>query len=200
MNITRSQSILLAVVGLAVFFAIGIVFSLRSPKGVVQSAKEVKFAVDPENGANIRLNDFQRSETKDGKKVWEVKGRVGEYFPEHNLVKIGGADLWLYRKDGEVIHLVAEEATVELEGNSLRSADLRKNVLVDIQSRGATIETDHAIYSKTDDIVRAPGPVKFHNEMMDLSGISLIAHVSARELTLEQHVESVIRRVKKEKK
>ncbi len=200
MNITRSQSILLAVAGLVVFFAVGVLFSLSNPKGVVQSAREVKLAMDPEDGANIRLNDFQRSETKDGKKVWEVKGKVGEYFPERNLVKVKGADLWLYRKDGEVIHLVAEDAIVELEGNSLRSADLRKNVVVDIQSRGAIIETEHAVYSKADDIVRAPGRVKFRSKMMDLVGTSLIAHVGARELTLEQQVESVVRREKKERR
>ena len=200
MNITRAQSLMLTVASLVLFFAIGIGLSLRGKSSVVQSVRDVHLEMGTDGqGSRLVLNDFQRSETRNGVKAWEVKGKTGEYYPESSKAKISQADLWLYRPDGETVHLLADQGTIQLAAAALKSADLQGNVRVYIEKKGVVITTDHAIYDKDQDLVRAPGRVTMTSPMFDLSGTSLIAHVTNQDLLIEQDVQSVVKNTKERK-
>ena len=196
MNITRSQSIVLTIISLGLFFGIGFFFSLRQKTGIVQSAREVSLALNSENGqgASILLSEFHRSETRDGVKLWEVRGEKGEYFPGQNTARITKPDLWFFRREGDVVHLTAKNGTVHVDGSTLVMADLEGDVQVKVENRGVTIDTERAVYRKDTETVHAPGPVQMRSEMLDLSGTSLVANITTQEFVLEHEVRSIIRK------
>lgn len=197
MNITRSQSILSAVILLAVFFGIAFLYAGRESRPAMVKQEEAAPSAQQERGEpHFTLNDFERSETKNGRKIWEVKGRTAEYFPQSNTARVTNANLWFFRGNGDIIRLDADSASIELRGSELKSADLSGSVVVNVENRSVRMETDRAIYNKDDNTVVAPGVVRMTSEMFDLSGTSLVAHLDTSIFVLEKDVQSIVKKTK----
>lgn len=195
MKISRKQSIVLSLLCLSFFFGIGFFFSQQHKLPSTQSVKgiSIKLNSEIEGGSQIVLDEFHRSESKNGRKMWEVKGKKGEYSPKTGTARITEADLWLYKESGDIVHLLANQGIVQLDGVTLRTADLEGNVSVSVENKSVTVTTEKAIYDKSLEVVRAPGKVKLTSTMGEISGESLIAKIDKLEFILEKNVQTIIK-------
>ncbi|NMC63942.1 MAG: LPS export ABC transporter periplasmic protein LptC [SAR324 cluster bacterium] len=194
MKISRNHSIVLSLICLSVFFGIGFFFSQQQKFPSAQSVKGVSVKLNSDiEGAQIVLDEFHRSESKNGRKMWEIKGKKGEYSPKTSTARITEADLWLYKDSGDIVHLVANQGVVQLDGVTLKTADLQGNVRVSLENKNATITTERAIYDKSVEMVKAPGKVNLTSTMGEISGESLIAKIDKLEFILEKNVQTIIK-------
>lgn len=196
MNITRRQSILYTVIGLGLFFSLGILLSKTGHRASMVTSVENNTSAgeSASNSSRVLMGNFQRSETKNGKKIWEVQAKSGEYFPEQNTAVVKDAIVWFYRNTGETVRLTANEASLHLSGPSLDSCDLSGDVKLFLEEKSISLKTASASYSKETNTVRAPGQVEIHGDFLDLSGSSLIANLGTNSFTLEKNVKSIVKR------
>jgi len=144
-----------------------------------------------ESGSTFSLKDFHRSETKDGKTVWEVKGKNMKYFPEDNIVQIDNGTLWFFNSADETITLTCGQARLLIVDASLKQADTYDGVKLVYNDR-VTITARKAVYNKEEGSILAPGKVRIVSDNMEITGNKLRANVETREITLLQNVASVI--------
>jgi LPS export ABC transporter protein LptC len=79
-------------------------------------------------GLQFSLERFQRSETKDGVKVWEVVAARGSYNPSQSVATVEEADLMVFRKEGVKVKLLSPKAALQLEGAKLKGAILEGGI------------------------------------------------------------------------
>lgn len=147
--------------------------------------------------APVRLENFHRSETKNGKKVWEIKARSGSLVPEKSAVRISDATLWLFRDEGEVTELQAVKALVFIEGAELRRAEASEGVRL-IHSDGSVITTKTAIYDREHGSVSAPGYVEIENESLMTTGEELTVDLNEESFVLGKDVITTIKPKRKD--
>lgn len=196
MNLTRTQSVTLAIATLALFFGVSLLLIKQSRQQVVPRIKDmVEFSTAssaaPEQSSFV-LNNFHRSETRNGKLVWEVDAKRGQYFPETNTAKLEQAKLWLYSEKGTATVLDTAGATLYLKGVGLDKAEAFGGVVM-VHNNKVTITTDQAVYDKSNELVTAPGIVKIKGELIEVTGKGLEVKLDNQEARLLNNVESVIR-------
>lgn len=143
------------------------------------------------NESKFVLNKFQRSETRDGKKIWEVDAKRGQYFPESNSAKLEDALLYFYKDDGSSLELTAQEAKLNFSGTSLISAEGYKGVT--LVNSEVKMQTEQATYDHDKQRIFAPGFVTIKGDLIDVSGYKLEMNMQSKEIKLNENVESLIR-------
>lgn len=141
-------------------------------------------------GGQFVLDDFHRSEVKDGKKVWEVVAKRGQYYPETNSAKVNQATVTLFREDDPVT-IVTNQATLQMEGTALKSATAEDGVSIALKS-GGTAKTSNAIFNSSEEVVTSEAPVEVLMERMELRGTGFKVDLKDKSFTLNSEVESVI--------
>jgi len=205
MYLTKAQSLTVALGTLALFFIGGITYMRLSQPPFVTGATESAPVVEPTGapagttpatspgGSNFVLENFHRSEMKDGKKIWEVSAVKGQYFPETNTARLDTPSLLFYRPNGDVVALKAEAATITLAGTSLTRAEISGKVKV-VYSEKVTMETELAVYEKEKNLVTAPGKVTITSAQLDIIGRELTAKLDKNEFTLAKDVSSTVKK------
>ena len=171
--------------------------SNKSEQLTAQTNGETPSAEASSEGGPISLTNFHRSETKDGKKLWEIKAETGSFLPTKGAVSIENAKLWLFKKKGEVVELQAKKAIVYIRGATLSKAEASEHVVV-INSDGTVMTTKEAVYDRVNETVTAPGYVEIENETFKTTGYVLDANVKTESFTLSRDVTTMIK-PKKEK-
>lgn len=214
--LTRKQSMWLGLGLLASFFiASGITIYFRNQARVPsQSAALYKEQIEgtptaiadvshtpapsetPGHSVGFVLNDFHRSLVRDGKVVWEVHGRRGQYDPLSSRATIEKPDLNLVRKNGDTVKLTADKAELTLEGTQLSLAELHDNVVV-VYKENTIVRTSQALYNEKEGRVDIPVPVELDSPMFALKGNKLQALLEPQEITITDGVTSVIKPRKK---
>jgi len=189
------QSRSLAVAALAVFFILAMTLTRSNTRPVATSTVPDTAIpeIGPQESSGFMLKDFHRSETKDGRTLWEVNSSRGNYYPETNSARVEDAVVRFYRDDGKVVELRTGEALLELEGSSLKTARAGKGVKIVYDDNELVLETDRATYDRQANKVNAPGFVKIINEMGEVSGVGFDADLQTRILTLSSQVKSFIK-------
>ena len=218
MHISRSQSIFLATGVIVLFFVVGIVFVQRSnrlpgrnvqptipttataPTTLATKVTPAASATSEDNESQFRLYNFERSQTRNGKKVWEVKAKEGQYYPETNTARVTEGILWLFRDDGDAIQINAGSATLHLQGTGLKKAELFEGVTVVLKDRELKVTTDRASFEQESSRVQASGEVVIETPRMWISGVGLDGYMRAQEFTLAQNVKSLLKPAKKKAK
>lgn len=207
MRLTRNQSLALAAAVVVVFFAVTLVYlrlrtqpeipelaaaAPEAPPKVTQptEATPTKGAT-PEAGSRFTLGQFERSEVKNGKKIWEVKAAHGEYYPETQTAELQTAQLWVFQDDGSKVRVDSDTATILLDATSLVEAELEKNVVL-VYDDDLTIRSEKAIYDRVNATVVAPGPVTIQNKTILINGENLEADLESQSFDLTRNVDSVI--------
>jgi LPS export ABC transporter protein LptC len=154
---------------------------------------ELPAGVNPLAGTSpFTLNQFQRSEMKDGKKIWEVKAAQGQYFPSESRATVRNAELYVYSKNGEQVTLWADSGDLYLSGPSLSRAEVQGRVRV-VRNDELTITTERALYDKEKNLVHIPGSVKIESAQFDVSGEEMTVDLESRVVRLSKNVETVVR-------
>lgn len=201
MHLTKSYSVILAVASIALFFGVATLwFRQRTSLPTVSIDESTHRLVESAShdapstsiAPVVALNEFHRSEVKNGRKLWEVKASRGEYNPETANIRLSEATVWIFRKDGEMIELQADTAGLHLDGQSLSHVELEGRVKV-VRNNEVTVETDRATFERQSNLVRAPGRVELTSETLQVSGVGLEANVETKEIKLLSHVTSVVK-------
>lgn len=192
MYLSRKQSLSIAVTMLFAFFGAALIAIKGSNKeGKERSSLPIPSVSLSEDGSpSLVLNRFNRSLTRDGRKVWEVDAEKGEYIVGSDSAKISNAVLHLYKEDGVVVRLDAPTATLYLKENNLTKAELNGGITVNYGGQ-FTVVTDFALYDQQREVVTAPGLTKIKGDGFDVQGDELSADVNQRILHLKGNVISV---------
>ena len=146
---------------------------------------------EPDPGSKFVLDRFHRTESRDGRTIWEITAARGQYFPESNSAKVEDAQLSLYRKDGEVIELTAGAAVIYMEGTTLSRAVASSGVQIKLD-RSITATSDQAEFFRSENAVLIPGAVRIHNDRMVINGKKLRVDLNEEKFHLADAVDTVI--------
>lgn len=198
MRITKRQSIVFGLGTLALFFCFGVLMLNRASSiKVAEHAREFPGEAAPQItkedlDSPVTLNQFHRSEIRDGRKLWEVKADKGRYFPKNNSSALENANIIFFRPDETVVELKAVRAILYISGVDLSRAEASEGVEL-IYDNKVRIVTESALYDKQSNTVYAPGFVKIMSDRMEISGNILSARVDEHEFNLKENVTSVIK-------
>lgn len=202
--LTRSQSITLAsiIIGGLLVASVAVV-KIRSRRGEVAQTTSQNAAAVPTAagtnapGAQFMLENFHRSESKNGKTSWEVTAKRGQYFPLTQHADVEEALVSLFEKDGKRVAITAPKARLSLSGTSLVGADISNGVVVVVDDQ-TTIRTDHATYDKVHDKIHSDAPVQIENEMISVAGNSIDVDMVNQVVVIDGGVQTVIKPKKQE--
>jgi len=195
MRLRRRQSQIIAGAVLVLFFVVATLLARTNSEQNTQISLALPNAtptptpepVAPSEGSRFMLKDFHRSETRDGKTVWEVRATQGQFFPEEQQAKLREATIWVYRKNGDILQLRAKEALLKVQGAALLSAHASGGVVA-IMNATTTLETESAVYDKDSNKIFAPGAVKIVNERAEQNGIGLEGNLETRAFKISKDV------------
>lgn len=195
MKLTRYQSLALAGGTLVLFFMLSV---FLSPKSEISSHADLSMSALPTAVADTTaasrfvLGTFERSETRDGKKLWEIKAQRGEYFPESNSAAVEDALLTLYREN-KPVELQAARATITLSGTSLTKADLTGGVKMVYLDQNVTVETPSAVIDMSANEVSAPGSVLVSGPDFEMHGNKFEGDLKSHNFRLSERVTTILR-------
>ena len=153
--------------------------------------KESSSAAEADSKSKVVLDEFRRSETRDGKKLWEVSAKHGRYFPENNTAQLSDAELLFYRKDGEQVALHAKYADLFFNSFSLDRAELSGGITLNYKDE-LSAKTATASFSRETNTIRAPGEVRIRHKMAKIRGEDFLADMTLGQMTLGRKVDTVL--------
>jgi len=194
-RLSRKQSVIIGIGSIGVFFILGIAL-LRQDQIPEEGARPEppvsEYATEAGSGPRITLDEFHRSETRDGKKIWEVRARHGEYFPATGQANINEAILHIFNEEEGTIELNAGTATLHISGTTLSRAEAFNGVEIQYDN-DITMVTDKATYDLSKNTISAPGHVEISGAAFEVSGNVLIADLDTHEFTLHENVKSILK-------
>ena len=199
--LTRKQSMRLGL-GLLASFFIGsstIIYVRNSSRIPAASGDLSKEAIEgpsssgtPITGIGFVLNDFHRSLERDGKLVWDITGKRGQYDAASNAAHIDEPKLLVVQENGDTMTLTAKRADVTLTANKISKADLFDDVVVTFKGE-TTLTTSRATYNETAGRVDIPVPLELSNPMITIKGNSAVGLIDPQEVTINGGVRTIIK-------
>jgi len=211
MRVTRRLSFLIALVIIGLFFVFGGALlylsdgrsSVSDSGGADNGGGSIPQPVSNKGDSTFILENFHRSETKEGRKQWEVFATRGEYAPSTQSAKVYGVRLNFYREEeGSLVELRSQVATLFLNGNELVKAELGE-VQVDpkavVEDRSVEVDyggnvkvtTPRAIYDGGAGVITSEGPAVFENKSFKTTGKNMHVDVRRRIIRLNNEVNSI---------
>lgn len=142
--------------------------------------------------AKVVIGEFQRSETKDGKKLWELYATEGRYYPDENRAELSKPRLTVY-KDNEEIHLTSDSATAKLKGTGIESVRAIGSVVVYSDKRKMHLTTEEAQVYKDENKIFAPKKVVIDTPMLTVEGEDLEGQLDVKKFTLKKNIRTTIK-------
>jgi LPS export ABC transporter protein LptC len=206
--ITRRQSFILGLGLLGTFFLVsgGIVYSRNKSRVLASSlnratiegvATPIPQVVQPQgtpasNTSGFVLNEFHRSFVKDGKMIWEVFGKRGQYAPGSNVATIEEPVLTYRDQQRGDIRVASKLAELTITLTDITKAVLSEKVVITGKD-GATLKTNRAIYDRVTNTVDIPAPFELDHPAFRLLGATLQAKVEAQELKVTGGVHTTLK-------
>lgn len=207
MRLNRKSSIVLALGIIVLFFTIA---RLTAPTriqpaslppsdiSVPSPAPSATAESTSDTESRFELQNFQRSESRDGKKVWEVVADRGKFYPEADVTTLTNAIVTSLRDDDSKMIITAESADISLTGTTLDTALLQKHVTVTLQE-DVILTTSEATYSHAAQSVVAPNAVDIQGPFYTSRGDSMTADTEEQIITLTGAVRTEIEPVPSDK-
>lgn len=196
-HLTRRQSITVASSLIALFFVGMWALSQGSSKSVIAGGSRTSSPTPsqyptPQQGAQFLLNDFHRSEVKNGRTIWEVKAKKGEYFPDKQMAQIFDAAVWLFRSESEKVLLNAPEAELLFNGTAMSKVFFPGTVHV-VYNDMYIVDTSVATYEKSSETIVSDHPVKLSSDLIDVEGARFVANSAENSIIISGGVKTVIK-------
>lgn len=153
--------------------------------------RQVQINAPVREDSALHIQQFHRSEIKDGKLAWEIHAEDAHYYAEQQLAHVNKAKVQIYRDGGSSISIKADAGRMLLDGQKLRSSELEGNVEVVLDGE-LTMQTDRATYDVDAGAIQVPGLVKIKGPGYTIEGQRLHIDVESRKLHLQQDVETKI--------
>lgn len=153
----------------------------------------MKFSGAEITSTGFILNNFQRTEIKDGKTLWIMKADQGEYLKGQDSVKLTNSFLTLYQENGDVVEVKSDSAIMELLAGKLNTAKMIGNVKMNV-NKERYVYTQEALYDKNKEVITAPGYAKIEDRNIILEGKELSVLVKESSLSFSRDVITTIKR------
>lgn len=200
MYISRRTSQILAVGILAFFFlSTSVYVSLVSQTQQValldeeeykaQLEKEKQQSLTDSENPTFAMKDFHRSETKDGKMLWEIRGTEAEFAPNSKAVLIKDCKLHYISKDDTPVILTSKQAKLYLLGTVITRAEFIGDVKM-IHDKETTVTTQNAEYLREENRLIAPDDVKIVGKLYTITGKRLEGDLETRSFQILKDVKS----------
>ncbi len=208
--ITRRQSFLLGIGLLGTFFLISgsIIYSRNKSRiptstlskdlieGKNTPVPALQATVAPVGTVNVSsgfvLNEFHRSLVKEGKVVWEVFGRRGEYNPSSHIAAVQEPLLKLYDEKHGNVQVSAQRAELVLSVTELSKADLYDKVVI-THKADTTIKTNRATYNRSENTIDVPSPFELDHPAFTLLGSRLHADITTQVIKITNGVQTTLK-------
>jgi LPS export ABC transporter protein LptC len=137
--------------------------------------------------STISLSDFHRSESKDGKLVWDVKAVRGEYYPESGRANLKTPAIQLFSEEGSSVTIGAPVGLVLLENEALREARVSGGARVVHQS-GVVVESPELTYGAGTQEISTDKTATITGDGVVATSDVLNFHTGTQRLKLSNHV------------
>ena len=204
MRLNRKSSLVLAFATIGLFFTVA---HLTAPGGSSVTPTSSRRPTQNQNtsgqsdgdeASQFELTHFQRSETRNGRKVWEVTADNGKYFPNLEITRLKNVQVISTRSEDSKLTVAADSADVRLKGTSLSFATLTSKVIATINDE-VTVTTEKATYDYEGSIITAPEFVTITGPFYTSEGDSMVVDTEEEIITLEGNVRTQIEPVPKKK-
>jgi LPS export ABC transporter protein LptC len=215
MRLRKKQALRLAVAVLALFFILSLTIfdsGPSKPKTASVAPEKAPTAVNaapadntnnsPEQAGATELNQFHRLETKNGKRLWEVKGTLATFDDPKDKdntnaksaspkINITDALFTSFENDQPAYEIKAQQAGVKVGLTGIDEVSLKKNVRLQMQSK-YVLESELADYNGTSQNIAIPVPVKISGEGFEITGNKLYGNLKEKKFTLLGKVNTFI--------
>ena len=149
---------------------------------------------------STELTDFYRLETKDGKKLWEIKGKVATYQDQTKVqknnndqpeIKIQDALFVSFENDAPAYEIKAKIAGLVMGLTGLAAVNLRDSVKLLMHSK-YTLEASEASYVGSTESISMPVPVVISGDGFEVRGKRLDGNLKTQIFTLSGNVNTFI--------
>lgn len=188
--ISRKKSFIIAGGIIAAFF-IGVFILFKQRPSIVTPLGTASISIDAQSGPKLILNDFHRSETKNGKLIWEVHATEGSFSPSNQTAEVKKPVVRLMRKQGEV-NLTSVTASLSFQGQTLTSAHLKEEVTLDQKNPPFSMRTNDAMFNQAEQSLIIPGEVTIISDTISVKGDGLVGDLEKGVFTINKNVRSVI--------
>ena len=145
---------------------------------------------ETEASSKVRLQNFHRTEIKDGRSVWEVTADDAKYFGRREVTHLENSILTLYQEDGREVVIHSDSAKLSLKEQSLNRAQLAGNIRIEID-KDISIITPSALYKVDSNEVTSAEQVGVSGTGFHIEGKDLRAKLDSEQIYLYSDVRSV---------
>lgn len=157
-------------------------------------------ALDAELSSGFTLQNFNRSESKEGKKLWEISGEKGLISTSGDRARIDTTKLSFFRDDGSEVVLTAPKADLKIEGGLVSVANLSGGVyveqvehLADGRTQDYSASSDAATFDRIANLVTTNSTTIINSRMVTLTSGALKADLNKKKVVFFNGVKTVIR-------
>lgn len=187
----RKKSLIIAGLAIVLFF-VGVSLLFSRKQTISTPVGDLSVELDLSSGPKVVLNNFKRSESKDGRKLWEITAEKGVFSPNTQEAQVDNPKLQFFKKNDVTITLTSRKAVINFDNQTLANAELLEEVLL-VQDNPSFIMTgDKALYDQKQVLI--PGPVTIRTDEILIEGEDLVGDVEAEVFTLKRNVKSIIRK------
>ncbi len=146
------------------------------------------------------MQNFNRSETKDGKKLWEISGEKGLISTSGDKARIDTTTLSFFRDDGSEVVLTAPRADLKIEGGMVSVANLSGGVFVEQfkdspkgRSQDYSASSEAATFDRVTNSVTTNSTTTINSRMVNLTAGALKADLNKKRILFSNGVTTVLR-------
>jgi LPS export ABC transporter protein LptC len=141
-------------------------------------------------GALLHAHNFHWTQMRGDQRQWVLKARDANYSDDKTTLTLVKPQLSMRDRDGKRVDLVADLATLKLDGNHIKQANMQGGLIVHYGD--FTLATDSASFEPDSDELTAPGPVRITGRDLTVTGIGLKGHPKAETFELQKQVSTEI--------
>jgi LPS export ABC transporter protein LptC len=166
-------------------FALAAVLAL----GACEGKEAPNVASEETSGAQREIRGFELTETHEGRRSWVLHAETAWRFANLDEVKLKNPKLEFYDDQGRVSSvLTARNGTVDEKSGNMTAREAVHLVTTD----GDTLETVEMNYSRDDDRITGPGPVRIRKPDRVLTGVGFEAKPDLSEYQVKKDVHVTI--------
>ena len=172
----------------AVFRSAGRGSLLETGGSLVSSVRdEIKDVVS--SSSELHLQDFKRTQVKEGKLSWHIEAEDARYFASEDLAQLNHANIKVYREGGSSVDITSDAGTLYMNNQKLRNTELEGNVVF-VLDGSINMFTDRATFEADKNTVLAPGKVVINGTGFWVEGHDMEFNIKTREILFSHKVKS----------
>lgn len=133
----------------------------------------------PSSSADLSIDQFHYTETRDGKPLWEMNAETAEHDLSNGLTRVQGVKVVFFTHDAPGnLTLTAREGVWQEQQRRLQ---IQSDVVLQSPER-YTCYADQLIYTEADSHLRSSGPVRLVSSQVELRGTGLDIDIAGKKL------------------